>query len=69
MLNNCKIGYRIAIYHWFDSTVNVHSNHQQAADKGDEQTVEIDAHVSESSIKTIGWRGLQISFCGIKQVT
>ena len=39
----------------------MHSHHQQAAYKWDEQTVEIDADVSVSIMKKSGWIGLQIS--------
>ena len=54
MLNSCEIRYRIARYQRFDRTVNVHSHHQQAAYKGDEQIVEINADVSVSSTKAAG---------------
>ena len=69
MLNNCDIRNIIARYQWFNRTVNVHSHHQQAAYKWDEQTVEIDADVSVSIMKTSGWIGLQISLHRRKQVT
>ena len=69
MLNNCKIRDTIARYQWFDRTVNMHSRQQQSADIGDEQTVESDAYVSVSSMKTSLWSILQIIFHGSKQVT
>ena len=68
-LNNCEIIYTIVRYQWFDRTGNVHSFHQQAPDKGYEQTAESDTYVSMPSKKTRGWRGLKIIFHGSKQVT
>ena len=50
-------------------TGNVQSHHQQGKDKWYEQIVDIDTDLSVSSTKTSGWRGLQISLSGIKQVT
>ena len=69
MLNNFKIIYTTATDHWFDRTVNARSHHQQATDKGDEHTVEVDTNVSVSSMKTSGWSGLKTSLHGSKQVT
>ena len=69
MLNNCEIKYTIARYQWFDRTENVQSHHRQSKDKGDEQTVDSDADVSVSSMKTSGWSGLQISLHGSRKVT
>ena len=68
MLNYCDIIYNIARYQWFGCTENLQSRHQQAIDKGDEQTVESDAYVSLSHTKKSGWSGLQISLHGRKQV-
>ena len=56
-------------YQWFYRTGNLHIHHQQAVDKGDEETVEIDTSVNVSSTKTSVWSGLQISLYGIKQAT
>ena len=69
ILNHCEIKETIAIDHLFDRTGNLHSHQQQAADKGDEQTVESDADVSVSSTKTSGWSGLQTSLYGRQKVT
>ena len=44
-------------------------NHQQAKYKWYEQIVDIEIDLSVSSTKTSGWRRLQISLRGIKQVT
>ena len=52
MLNNCDIRDAISRDQWFDITVDVHSRHQQSAYKGDEKTVESDADVIVSSMKT-----------------
>ena len=51
MLNNCDIRDTMARYKLFDRTGNVHSHHQQASEKGDEQTVKIDADASVPSTK------------------
>ena len=49
MLNYGDIIYNIARHQWFGSTENLQSHHQQAVDKGDEQTVDFDADMSVSS--------------------
>ena len=51
MLNNCDIRDTIEIYQWFDRIVNVQSNHQKEAEKGDQQTVESDTYVNVYSTK------------------
>ena len=67
MLNHCEIRDKTARDQWFYSTVNEHSNHQQAAEKGYEQIVESDKDLSVSSTKTSGWSVLQIGFHGINK--
>ena len=69
MLNNSDIRDMISREQWFDRIVNLNGRRQQAADKGDEQTLEIGADVSVSSTKTSGWSRLKISLHGNKQVT
>ena len=69
MLNNCDIRNIISRYQWFYRKVNVQSHHQQASDKGYEQTMESDVDVSVYSKNSSGWSGLQISLHGSKQVT
>ena len=51
MLNSCETIDMIARDKWFNRTLNVHSHHQQAADKG-YKTAESDADVSVYSTKT-----------------
>ena len=69
MLNNYDIIDTTERDQWSYRTGNVHSHHQQEAYRGDEQTMESDAYVSVSSIKTSCWSELQISLHGIKEVT
>ena len=47
-------------------TGNIKSRHQQASEKGDEQTMDSDIDVSMYSTKTSNWCVLQISFHGRK---
>ena len=69
MLNNCDIRDTIEIYQWFDRIVNVQSNHQKEAEKGDQQTVESDTYVNVYSTKIRWWNGSQTSLHLRKEVT
>ena len=69
IFNNCDIRDNMERDQWFYRTGNLHSNHQQASEKGYKQTPESYADASVSSTKTSSWSGLQISLHGNKKAT